>query len=322
MRTSDLNWPNEGGRVHNPSDLNTPAGLAIRWLEHLEVDRGRSPETIRRYDLTVEQWLNWAATSQVDPLLPSLEELEEFIRRPRLRQGHGRLGAPATRRAEVTHLRGWFRWMTARKLVAVDPTVAMVAPTVKAGLPKPIPDDHWLVLWEGQTTHRLHLALGLGYYVGLRRAEICALQGHQLEDHLIANFVRKGGGEDTLPWRQMLSVYQEELPRLAVGSDVWAQELLDHASSHRHSVLFWNEGQTMYKEMKRACKRLGLPHYTPHQLRHSCATNLFRASMPMGLVSSLMNHSSLDITKGYMRAGGAELAEWRKGRRLGLRGGD
>jgi integrase/recombinase XerC len=55
-----------------------------------------------------------------------------------------------------------------------------------------------------------------------------------------------------------------------------------------------------------------LPPITPHQLRHSAATNLVRAGIPIHLVSSLMNHSNVQTTMGYVSSGGEQLAEWKR----------
>jgi len=298
-------------QVGTPSDTNTASGLAISWLEWLLNIKGRQPRTAEAYGLTLEKWVEWAHANGVDPLHPDVTEIEAFTLRPRTRQGHGRRGAASTRRTEIVALRGWFEWMVRRGHVKADPTVDLEAPTVRGGLPKPIPDADWLALVQAQITPRLRLALGLGFYCGLRREEIVELRGNQVTAEHIVDFTRKGGSQDTLPWRTMVGIHEDHMPRLLYGD--FEGELLEHARSSRGNPMFWTEGQSMYKYMTRACKRAEIPHYTPHQLRHSCASNLVNvAKVDLHLVASMLHHSSIDMTRRYIRAGGDELAEWRR----------
>ena len=57
----------------------------------------------------------------------------------------------------------------------------------------------------------------------------------------------------------------------------------------------------------------GLREYdvTPHALRHSCATYLIRAGMPIEMVRVLLNHSSIAVTQRYVKIGLDSVAEWR-----------
>ena len=62
--------------------------------------------------------------------------------------------------------------------------------------------------------------------------------------------------------------------------------------------------------LDRMTSRAGVPHIAPHQLRHSCATNLLRAGVPLPIASNLLNHANVHTTMRYMKAGGDELGEW------------
>jgi integrase/recombinase XerD len=47
---------------------------------------------------------------------------------------------------------------------------------------------------------------------------------------------------------------------------------------------------------KRLRKRSGVAHFSPHALRHSYATRLLRAKVPIEVVSKLLGHSSIQVT--------------------------
>lgn len=48
----------------------------------------------------------------------------------------------------------------------------------------------------------------------------------------------------------------------------------------------------------RACRRAGVPHWSPNQLRHSRATEI-RAQADLGAAGAVLGHASLEVTKRY-----------------------
>jgi integrase len=53
------------------------------------------------------------------------------------------------------------------------------------------------------------------------------------------------------------------------------------------------------KSFKSACKRAGLEDFHPHDLRHTCATWLVQAKVPIREVAELLRHSDIRITMRY-----------------------
>jgi integrase len=47
----------------------------------------------------------------------------------------------------------------------------------------------------------------------------------------------------------------------------------------------------------RLCARAGLGHWTPHELRHSAASIMLAQGTPLWVVSEVLGHASLAITK-------------------------
>ena len=48
--------------------------------------------------------------------------------------------------------------------------------------------------------------------------------------------------------------------------------------------------------MGRICQRAGIPHYTPHQIRHAYATTMLSRGASLAAVSRSMGHASPSIT--------------------------
>lgn len=285
--------------------------LAVAWLSWCQKSRGRTVETLRAYSTTMEAMVGWFGDRH--PQSISRVELDGFVHRERPRVG--KQASPATLRREIATVRSFYQWCVEDGVVAPPgPAAGLHGPPAKNVNPRPIDDDVWQVWWGHSLPDDLRVALGLGFYVGLRRAEIMSVTAAQVDDDSIHGFRRKGGGEHTVPWREMWGVIGERLPHLVDGDNLFPEAIRACRDRNKPRLLAWwvQEPQEVNRRILRWGKRHGLPLFTPHQLRHSAATNLLRAGVPLHLVASLLNHSDPSITMRYVRAGGGELAEWRR----------
>ena len=300
----------------------------IEWLEEY-IDwqknvRRRSPLTTTQYKRTLYSFLHGIKDEPTLNAL-SVSAVETWLMRPRDGRGHGKVGSPATLHREAATLRSFFRFLLERGHIHKNVMGLVGTPTVKNVAPRAIADDHWNALWES-ATERERLVLGLGYYVGLRRVEIVTLRRTHVVGDKLVGFVRKGGGEDVTPWGTMCRVYQKKLAHIWHGDFTdavieastregeWLCGLGMESTAHAVRVYGFTEGASrpgaVNLLMERLCERARLPKVTPHQLRHSAATNMVRAGVPLVLVSRLLNHSEIQTTMRYVRAGAGELDEW------------
>ncbi|MGH9304928.1 MAG: tyrosine-type recombinase/integrase [Acidimicrobiales bacterium] len=51
------------------------------------------------------------------------------------------------------------------------------------------------------------------------------------------------------------------------------------------------------KAFVRACEKAGLGHWHPHEARHSAASVMLAQGVPLEVVSEVLGHSSISITK-------------------------
>lgn len=279
--------------------------LVCDYLTWLADVRLRQPLTVDSYRSTLLSWLRWMHDRGLVLSTATTTDVEEFQKRPRQKRGRGGNGAAATQKREIASLRGFYAWCLARGHLHTDPTDGLFAPPQRKRMPRPIADDVWVKAWALDMPDSLRTAMGLGFFCGLRRAEIVSLTVDQLTSARIVDFIRKGGGEDTTPWRTLVDVYAQHLPHLGHERFVSSMgTIMRRGWSH----------VTPYQEpdwLNRAMHRLDLP-FTPHNLRHSCATNLIRAGVPLPIVSRMMNHTSITTTMLYVKAGGDELRDWLK----------
>ena len=57
---------------------------------------------------------------------------------------------------------------------------------------------------------------------------------------------------------------------------------------------------TFVNSLKRYFAKVGLPHVTPHLLRHTYAYNLSKSNVPLPIISKMLCHQSLSVTQRYI----------------------
>ena len=90
--------------------------------------------------------------------------------------------------------------------------------------------------------------MGLIFFCGLRRAEACSLTGDQFDPSTstVREFLRKGGGDDSLPYLEVLRIYERSLPHLLCGRTPESISTeFERRAQRRRGELFlgWNPGR-------------------------------------------------------------------------------
>ena len=314
------------------------AELVTEYLHWQRDVRGRQPSSVYDYATRLERLL--AHLGQTPLGAARLEQLESWITRVRGGRAHGTIGAPASRAKDVAVTRSLYSYLHARGLIERNPTVLLLAPAVHNRNPKPVPEDVWARVWfSNHLPDEARVVLGLGFFVGLRRQEIVNLAPSHVSvlSQRLVGFIRKGGGDDVTPYGDVVGVFSDSLPHLIGDPASFLDPLhaLVAARLGRPRLLPWREERMavgaynqakhelspndidpewVNNRLKTWLKRCGLraDAFTPHALRHSCATYLLRAGLPELMVANLLNHSKLDVTRRYAKVGGEELAAWRR----------
>ena len=158
-------------------------------------------------------------------------------------------------------------------------------------LPKPISHKHILeALSCGEPIEKLVVALF--YTLGVRISELSSLEINNISDEWV-RVVGKGNK-------------QRDIPLLAQ-----TKKLLDEylSTSGQKRFVFEKNGEKLSQNSLRyiiikVFGRVGLK-VTPHQLRHSYASQLLNGSAPIVDVSELLGHSSMATTQIYTKLGSA-----------------
>jgi site-specific recombinase XerD len=294
------------------------------YLDWARAVKRLHPRTVYQYEGKLRDFIDYLGPLRLCAV--SVETLEAWLQRPRGGRAHGSIGQPATLQRDAIVLGNLFSFARARGWVDHDPTELLVTPTVKNKNPDPVSDELWLPLWSRENLpDEARVVLGLGYFCGLRRGEIAALRGSQVDlrgSRLVA-FPRKGGGDDVLHFGECLGALADgvdvgDVPDLIVDQDLFLGPLSRLArAAGRKPLLDWTpspEGTPDPHRIYRKFRTWGAD-FRPHQTRHSFVTNLLRVGVPLPLVSTLANHSSVQTTMRYAKLGGQDLREFRRRKR-------
>jgi integrase len=298
-----------------PVETEALVGEWLRWLQ----DQGRRERTILNYGSLLGLFLDELVGAR--PLSAvTLEEVEAWLVRPRGGRAKGQTAAPATRARNVAIIRGFYAYLTERRILGYNPVSLLRAPTVNNRKPRAISDRTWLHAWQAACDDpgpEAVTVLGFGALFGFRRVEIVSIDCGRNLAHapgFVSNFARKGGGDDTFPWRRVLDVWEQQLPMvLGATGAVRLTEVIAGCSTRRGELLPGWSVDTVNQRLDQWLTKWGVSaadRFTPHALRHTFVTNMLRAAVPIELVSELANHSNISITMRYVKGGSDRIGEW------------
>ena len=299
-------------------------GLFDEYLEWSRSRKGNTALTVYQYGQKLRAFAGSIAPMSVVAASP--EDLDEWVQRT---NKTGERNAPATQAKDASLLREFYGYALRKGWVSVDPSVDLRTPKIRNQNPRPISDELWLSWYNAK--HRDPDALlftGLGYLVGLRRAEICAMDSRLVHrgSLVIEGLVRKGGKDDVLDVSMLVEAVAYGRPEVLPDQgkrflDAFAQRVKDA----RGPLFVWRDSyredlrraenrtsvaadpQWCYARIKRWARQGFLDPYNPHDLRHSFVTNLLKAGLPIAVVSSVANHSSYGVTNRYAKLGQQDL---------------
>lgn len=228
---------------------------------------------------TIRRRLSVLATLAVDPATATRADLEAWWTS---RADH----APATRAADLTQLRGYYRWLVRFDHRPDDPTIRLDAPRLHKGLPRPAGKadvDRLLATLPAD----LARGVALGAYAGLRAAEAAGLGWDDVDlDTRRARVTGKGGKTRLVA----LGVVLIDLLLPAVpGTNVVTGT--PRAMSP----------DAFQRRINRSMQAAGVAG-TFHQLRHRYGTLAYQATRDLVAVGQQMGHSSPVTTSIYAAA--------------------
>ena len=262
---------------------------------HLARVDNRSAHTVRAYVGDVVSLLDFASRqgrSELDILL-----LRGWLAE-RMRTGAARTSQ--ARRAAAA--RAFTAWAHRTGLAANDPGRGLASPRAHRDLPTVLRADQAAELVEvGEIGDaeglRDRAVLELLYATGVRVSELCGLDRADVDDaRRVVRVFGKGAKERAVPFgvpaeKTLAAWLRHGRPALANSSS--GDALFVGVKGGRLQ-------QTVVRRIvDRAARAAGLPHTSPHDLRHSAATHLLDGGADLRAVQDLLGHASLSSTQIY-----------------------
>jgi integrase/recombinase XerD len=275
------------------------ARLGVRYLDHLRVERGLSPLTIKAYESDLRDYFRFLRASPKGAVASmDLESTLAFLERSE------RLRSPSSRARTLSAIKGFHRFLYGEGELGALDSDRLSSPKVLRRIPYVLTQNEMERLLEQPDGSVLGLRdralLELDYSTGLRVSELCGLALQQIDrDRRFVRVRGKGGKERIVPYgrsaedalARYLSTSRPELLGKRVSSSVF----LNAAGTRLSRVSFW-------KLLKRYAARAGLSdRISPHTLRHSFATHLLEGGADLRVVQELLGHASIATTQIYTK---------------------
>jgi integrase/recombinase XerC len=264
------------------------------FLAELTHQRRASPHTIAAYGRDLAR----LATLAGDAALAGLQahQLRRFAM-----QLHGQGLAARSLARTMSAWRAYYRWLTRRGAIDVDPCDGLKVPKRPKSLPKVLSIDQSQALLDAPAGTLLEVRdkamFELFYSSGLRLSELASLDvsgGLDLAEGVVT-VTGKRGKTRTVPLGG----------KAAEAIRDWLVQRDELATANEPAVFVGRRGnrlnpRTIERRLDVWAKRQGLGvHIHPHMLRHSFASHVLQSSGDLRAVQEMLGHANIATTQIY-----------------------
>ncbi|MCK9307165.1 MAG: tyrosine-type recombinase/integrase [Methanoculleus sp.] len=271
-----------------------------RFCSYLRM-RNYSPRTIKKYGQTIQRFARYAWLRQhSDPGKVSFGEVT-FENAPLDADvnvsaalvtdffsciSEGREYKPKTLHRMISTLSSFYRYLYAQGVVVADPMLGVERPRIKNQELKYLKHSQVIRLINTIESKRDRLIVRLIYATGVRVSELCAINVEDIDFE--EQTIRVKGKGDKIRTVFVDEETLEEINRF-IGNMIVGPLFLGQQGNH----LSPRTVQHLFKQYAPA----GI---TPHKIRHSYASELYRRSKNLRVVQENLGHSSIKTTEIYL----------------------
>ena len=277
--------------------------LKIEYLEHLEIEKGRSLKTVENYDRYLSRFLSYLGSDSPTDID------DEKMRKYRLwlnRQVSGKDEETLKKRTQnyyLIALRGFLKYLVKREIKSLAPEKIELAKVGERSLDLISSQELKRLLEVSSNTGSKGLDLGdlrdkaileLLFSTGLRVSELCSLNSDidLKKDEMSV----RGKGD------KVRVVFFSDSAKKAVSKYLKARKDMDEAlftslSKDKANRLSPRSVERLVKQ--RAIKAGITKKVTPHIIRHSFATDLLENGADLRSVQMLLGHADISTTQIY-----------------------
>jgi len=285
------------------SNLQSFAGAKARFLQYVELELGRSVNTVKAYGKDIDGLIDFASKAGCSELADvGIFELRGWLAAQRTA---GLSSATIARRA--TAIRTFFAWAQVTNIIEIDPASGLVIPKVSKKLPHVLAqsqasdamDRVQLRADDNSPVHIRDVAiLELLYATGIRVGELVGLDVDDIDrSRRTVRVIGKGNKQRVVPYGAGAEAALDKYLTLARAQLVRSESGLAVFLGARGKRIDQRVIRTMVHEVLQS---LGAaPDLSPHGLRHSAATHLLEGGADIRAVQEILGHASLATTQLY-----------------------
>ena len=269
------------------------------YCDMLVVERNSSQHTVRNYRLDLLDFGRWAARSSVNPLCATRRDMRSYLGDLDYAQYSRR-----TVNRRLSSIRSFFRWLAAEGLVESNPADVVSGPKLARSLPRTIPPADMarlLSVWRGSdkpADMRNRAILEFLYACGARISETSGLLVGNVDfDTAQVRVFGKGSKERIVPLHELAIASMRDYLFNARPALLAGKESPYFFVSTRGNQMSPDALRKMFKQSLLAA---GLDQtLSPHDMRHTFATDLVEGGADLRSVQEMLGHSSLSTTQIY-----------------------
>ncbi len=298
-----------------------------QYLEYIEIEKGRSLNTVENYEHYLKRFLDFAAqksvTSPGDISEALMREYRMYLNRLQVYTKPGRDKETLKKRTQNYHLialRSFFKYLRKHNIESYNPELIELA---KVGERMPdfmTGDDLSRLLATTEKAASLpelrdRAILELLFSTGLRVSELCSLPRHL--DLSRDEYSIRGKGEKVRVVffsSKAKDCIKEYLAKRTDTDDALFINLGKNAKSMQQKQKSLRlTTRSVQRMVDAAAQKAGISkNITPHKLRHAFATDLIQNGASMRSVQMMLGHADISTTQIYTHFSDKELREVHK----------
>ena len=266
----------------------------------MDLSRGASAHTLRAYAQDLKAFLAYLEPQGLSPEKATHLHIRGFLGVQSVTL------APASRARRLAGVKAFFRFLTRRGVIEVNPARRVKTPKLPQRLPRAVPVDEAFALMAAPDAQKV---LGLRdiamlevlYGGGLRVSELCGLDLEDVDlSARTARVLGKGNKERICP------LHEGAVAAVVAWLERRGELLVKAAKKQDPKAMFLNfrggrlTTRSVERHLDRYVTQLGLNRkMSPHSLRHSFATHLLAGGADIRSIQELLGHASLSTTQRY-----------------------
>lgn len=287
--------------------------LIADYLEHLEVERGRSVKTSMNYERYLSRFLEIAEelANKEDGLKPediTRELLRKFrLKLNRVENERGEGLQPITQAYHLIALRGFLKYLAQREIKSLDPSLVELPHVVRKQVTFLHFDEVETLLKQIDTDTenglRDRAIIELLFSGGLRVSELTGLNRDSINLER-REFLVRGKGSKDRPIFVSKSAAEWVGAYLDARTDTLAPLFLNNSRRTQAVDTSGNYRRLTPRSVERIVQKYArmagiTKHVSPHTLRHSFATDLLMNGADLRSVQAMLGHSDISTTQIY-----------------------